>query len=281
MTEKILFENVFKFSSNKNCTGRIKARFNINNGEIDPIEEYTKNLHIVATRWLYRSEKQRPFFEGDIAIGFVRLKNLWLLTTIKRVTKDLGIENGINYEGEILEEYRPYFGRVLVEYQPQKGEQNKCVKYDTIKDRLFINQILPAIYDGEDFPGYDKVKLSYTQLETIINRNKKDWVAALSNQKGVYLITDTLTGKLYVGSASSKEEMLLKRWKDYVNNGHGGNVELKKLVEEKGFDYVKKYFQYSLLENYNSRVDSKIICDREQWWKQVLCSKGESGYNRN
>ena len=281
MTEKILFENVFKFSSNKNCTGRIKARFNINNGEIDPIEEYTKNPDIVATRWLFWSKKQRPFFEGDIAIGFVRLKNLWLLTTIKRVTKDLGIENGINYEGEILEEYRPYFGRVLVEYQPQKGEQNKCVKYDTIKDKLFINQILPAIYDGEDFPGYDKVKLSYTQLETIINRNKKDWVAALSNQKGVYLITDTLTGKLYVGSASSKEEMLLKRWKDYVNNGHGGNVELKKLVEEKGFDYVKKYFQYSLLENYNSRVDSKIICDREQWWKQVLCSKGESGYNRN
>ena len=281
MPEKILFEDVFKFSSNKNCMGRIKARFNMNNGEIDPIEEYTKNPDNVATRWLFWCKKQRPFLEGDIAIGFVRLKNLWLLTTIKRVTKDLGIENGINYEGEIFEEYKPYFGRVLVEYQPQKGEQNKCVKYDTIKDRLFINQILPAIYDGEDFPGYDKVKLSYTQLETIINRNKKDWVAALSNQKGVYLITDTLTGKLYVGSASSKEEMLLKRWKDYVNNGHGGNVELKKLVEEKGFDYVKKYFQYSLLENYNSRVDSEIICDREQWWKQVLCSKGESGYNRN
>ena len=281
MSEKILFEDVFRFSSGNNCTGRIKARFNKENGIADPIEEYKKNPDIVATRWLFWSKKQRPFFEGDIAIGFVRLNNLWLLTTIKRVTKDVGIKNGINYEAEVLEEYRPYFGRVLVEYQTKKGEQNKCVKYDTIKDRLFINQILPAIYDGDDFPGYDKVKLSYAQLETIINRNKKDWVAALSNQKGVYLITDTLTGKLYVGSATSKEGMLLKRWKDYADNGHGHNVELEKLVKEKGFDYVKEHFQYSLLENYNSRVDDDIIRAREQWWKRVLCSGGELGYNRN
>ena len=34
--------------------------------------------------------------------------------------------------------------------------------------------------------------------------------------------------------------MLLSRWTSYVNNGHGGNAELRKLVKEKGFDYVKE-----------------------------------------
>ena len=57
--------------------------------------------------------------------------------------------------------------------------------------------------------------------------------------------------------------MLLQRWSNYVENGHGGNIELKKLVEEKGFDYVKKYFQYSILENYNAKIDDHIILERE------------------
>ena len=74
--------------------------------------------------------------------------------------------------------------------------------------------------------------------------------------------------------------MLLQRWSNYVENGHGGNIELKKLVEEKGFDYVKKYFQYSILENYNAKIDDHIILERESWWKDTLQSRTH-GYNAN
>ncbi len=74
--------------------------------------------------------------------------------------------------------------------------------------------------------------------------------------------------------------MLLQRWSNYVENGHGGNIELKKLVEEKGFDYVKKYFQYSILENYNAKIDDHIILERESWWKDTLQSR-KHGYNAN
>ena len=118
------------------------------------------------------------------------------------------------------------------------------------------------------------------QLEIIIRQNKKDWRAALENQKAVYLITDKNNGKLYVGSATSDYGMLLQRWSNYVENGHGGNIELKKLVEEKGFDYVKKYFQYSILENYNAKIDDHIILERESWWKDTLQSR-KHGYNAN
>ena len=105
-------------------------------------------------------------------------------------------------------------------------------------------------------------------------------MAALENQKAVYLITDANNGKLYVGSATSKNKMLLQRWSNYIENGHGGNKELKELVEKKGFDYVKKYFQYSILENYNAKVDDHVILERESWWKETLQSR-KHGYNAN
>lgn len=83
--------------------------------------------------------------------------------------------------------------------------------YKDLHQELVVQQILPTIYDGDDFPGYDKVKLSYQQLATIIHRGKRDWIAALENQKAVYLITDKRNGKLYVGSATSMSKMLLTR----------------------------------------------------------------------
>ncbi len=113
-------------------------------------------------------------------------------------------------------------------------------------------QILPSIFDGEDFPRYDKVRLSFSQLESIVKRNKSDWISALENQKAVYLITDLNNGKQYVGSAYGENGMLLQRWRNYIKSGHGGNKELVDLVEKVGLDYVKKNFQYSILVNFKT-----------------------------
>ena len=120
------------------------------------------------------------------------------------------------------------------------------------------------------------MRLSFAELETIIERKKADWIGALQNQKAVYLITDKSNGKLYVGSATGDNGMLLQRWTNYVENGHGGNVELKKL----DFDYIKKNFQYSILENFNSKVSDEYILKREAWWKHTLDSM-KHGYNDN
>ena len=143
-----------------------------------------------------------------------------------------------------------------------------------------VLQLLPAAFDGDEFPGYDNVRLSYVQLASILERRKQSWIAALENQKAVYLITDTYNGKLYVGSATSDNGMLLQRWRSYVENGHGENKELVALVKEKGFDYVKQHFQYSILENYNTKIDDHVVLKRESWWKDTLQSK-RFGYNSN
>lgn len=258
---------------------RIKVRFNQSDGIEDPMALYQKDPDSINVCWFLWRNNKRYFNVGDIGICLLKLsQDMWLLTTIKKITKELDIKNGINYEGVELEEYKKYYGRVIVKYH--KKSQNQGLLYENICDELVVNQILPAVFDGYDFPGYDKVRLSYEQLEIVINQNKKDWVSALENQKAVYLITDTHNGKLYVGSATGDNGMLLQRWRNYVNDGHGGNIELKALVEENGLDYVKRNFQYSILENYNAKVDDHVILKRESYWKEVLKSR-EFGYNSN
>ncbi len=123
------------------------------------------------------------------------------------------------------------------------------------------------------FPGYDKVNVSWEDLAGLIETDA--WKTALSNQKGVYLITDTSNGKKYVGSATG-DAMLLGRWRDYISNGHGGNEELKILP----FEHIQKCFKYSILEIFKSTTDDEVIVGRENWWKEVLMTK-EFGYNAN
>lgn len=257
----------------------VKIRFNQFNGKDNPLDLYVRNPEIVNTQSFLWRTKQRYFNVGQIAICLLKLsEDMWLLTTIKKITKELNVYDGINYEGEELEEYKPYFGRVVIKFH--KTFQTQGTFYEKVYEQLEVTQILPTTYQGDDFPGYDNVKLSYEQLSTILNRGKRDWIAALENQKAVYLITDICNGKLYVGSATSDKGMLLQRWKNYVANGHGGNKELIELVNDKGFDYVKQNFQYSILENYNAKIDDHVILERESWWKEILQSR-KFGYNSN
>ena len=273
----LLLKDLLRFSEEE--LNRVKIKFNQHNGFDNPMDLYKNNPEIVNTQWLFWNTKQRYFDVGQIAICLLKLSHdLWLLTTIKLVTKDLGVSGGISFEGEEIERFQPLFGRVIVQYHKTSQSQGRW--FTSLQDELVVNQILPDCFDGDDFPGYDKVRLSFRQLEAIITLGKKDWVAALGNQKAVYLITDKHNGKLYVGSATSNTGMLLQRWSNYVNNGHGGNKELVALVEREGFDYVRENFQYSILENYNAKVDDHIILERESWWKETLQSR-VWGYNSN
>lgn len=217
--EGLLLKDLLHFSEEE--LPNVKIKFNQYNGFNDPMDLYKSNPEIVNTQWLFWNEKQRYFRVGQIAMCFLKLSyDRWLLTTMKRVTKDLGISGGVSFEGEELEEYHSLYGRVIVQYHKTTMAQGRY--FSQLQEELVVNQILPDKYDGEDFPGYDRVRLSFRQLEAIINRGKKDWIAALKNQKAVYLITDKNTGKLYVGSATSDSDMLLQRWSNYVSNGHGG-----------------------------------------------------------
>ena len=277
--DKILLNDILCFSKSEIADVRIK--FNIYNGYTDPLELYKENPDKVNVEWFLWHENRRYFHEGQLAICFLRTStDTWLLTTIKKITKELDVspDGGIGYEAEEVEKYRKYFGRILVKYHNTVKSMGRT--FESLKDELEVLEVLNDHFTGNDFPGYENVRLSYPQLKTIIDRQSPGWIAALQNQKAVYLITDTNTGKLYVGSATAQYGMLLQRWSNYISNGHGGNEGLKEVVELHGFDYVKKYFQYSILENYNARMDDNYILKRESWWKDTLKSR-EYGLNKN
>ncbi|MFA9468175.1 MULTISPECIES: GIY-YIG nuclease family protein [unclassified Streptococcus] len=272
----ILLQDILQFSEEE--LPRVRVKFNNWTGE-NPLQNYLADPETVDNFNLFWRNKNRNYSVGDIAVNLVQMgHDKWLLTTIKRVTKELGVTFGQNYEGQVVEKYSPYFARVILHCK--RPGRAPVFGFQTVADSLEVYEILPEIYGGEAFPGYDNLCLSYQQLELILRLGKKDWLTALTNQKAVYLITDRHTGKLYVGSATSDAGMLLQRWQSYIANGHGGNKGLKKVIDSEGFDYVKEHFQYSLLENYNAKVDDTYILKRESYWKEVLQSRA-FGYNEN
>lgn len=258
---------------------RIKVRFNQSNDVENPRDLFLNNPDEVNRDWFLWRNKQKYFYVGDIGICLVKLSDdEWLLTSIVLITKDLDVCNAINYEAEELEEYRSLFGRLVVRFK--KTTRSQHYNYEVIKDKLEVAQLLPDIYKMNDFPGYDKVNLNYEGLCSAINGNNSTWKEALKGQKAVYVITDTCDnddafrgkGKIYIGSATSNNGLLYSRWKNYADNGTGGNKELEKIKREKGMEYIKKYFTWSIIENFNSKVDDSFILERERFWKKVFNS---------
>ena len=141
--------------------------------------------------------------------------------------------------------------------------------------------------DDNDFPGYHNIKIDYPNLKIKL-KNSDEWRTALKCRKGVYLITDKKTGKLYIGSAYG-ENGIFGRWKTYVEsgfdkneveNGKYPNKEFQNLVKEKGIAYIQENFQYSILETFTDDVSDEYIINRESWWKDCLLSR-KFGYNAN
>lgn len=274
---KIMLNDLLHFDAAE--VPNVRVKFNISNGYDDPLDLYKTNPDEVNVTWFLWHDDRRYFNVGQTAICLLKLRgDQWLLTTIKKITRLLDVTDGVGYDADEVKEYEQYFGRLVVEYHNPCRTMGR--KYENVMDELEVVQILNEQYTGNEFPGYENVRLSYPLLKNIVDRQLPGWVDALRNQKAVYLITDTKTGKMYVGSATSQTGMLLQRWSSYAADGHGGNIELRELVKQQGLDYVKDNFQYSILENYNARMDDGYILKRESWWKETLCTRTH-GYNKN
>lgn len=274
---KIMLNDLLRFDTAE--VPNVRVKFNIYNGYDDPLDLYKTNPDEVNVTWFLWHDDRRYFNVGQTAICLLKLRgDQWLLTTIKKITRLLDVTDGVGYDADEVKEYEQYFGRLVVEYHNPCRTMGR--KYENVMDELEVVQILNEQYTGNEFPGYENVRLSYPLLKNIVDRQLPGWVDALRNQKAVYLITDTKTGKMYVGSATSQTGMLLQRWSSYAADGHGGNIELRELVKQQGLDYVKENFQYSILENYNARMDDGYILKRESWWKETLRTR-EFGYNKN
>ncbi len=249
-----------------------KIRFVKRSSLTDPITLFKENMEELL-RWQYWNyAKNKSFQKGQVTLGLVKIDDeKWLLFHIGQITKDLNLLNSVGYEYETLTQYEKYFGRIIVKYKNRS--QQMVRRAESVINDCVVLQILEDTFDNDIFPGYENVNLSWNDLKRVLP--KVAWNTALKNQKGVYLITDSYTGKMYVGSAYG-DDMLYRRWSCYAETVDGGNVELRGLDH----DYIRNNFRYSILDIYKSTIDDKVIIGREKWWKNTLMTR-LFGYNRN
>lgn len=253
--------------------------FNPNTDAEDPKKQDKVNLEALV----YNRKKSMSFTRGVIAIDFIRIHdNYWLMTGIVKVVKDNGLAQPAT--AEYLT--KKYNFRLVVRFH--KNFQNGIVLAKNIIDELEVIEVWTPdkTLDDKTFPGYKNVSVSYRELKKKLE--SPEWRTALSYRKGVYLITDQRTGKLYVGSAYGANG-ILGRWETYiksgydkneVENGKYPNKKLQELVNEKGLSYIQDNFQYSILETFTDDVSDEYIIGRESWWKEALRSR-QFGYNAN
>lgn len=268
----IKLNDILRLDNLKNVKIRFNLMFRDNWNPIELFKSGDITTMLEGQYWNYN--RYKSYKVGQITVGLVKIKqneDFWLFFHVGIVTKDLNIQNGVGYEYESILDYNKYVGRIIVEFKNKA--QTMIRNAESVLDDCFVSQILPYTFDNDIFPGYENVNLSWGDLKRVID--KDSWKTALQNQKGVYLLTDTSSGKMYVGSAYGGD-MILGRWRSYLKTGHGGNSGLKLLT----LDHIRQNFRFSILDIYKSTTDDITIIDRENWWKEVLQTR-RFGYNDN
>lgn len=182
-------------------------------------------------------------------------------------TPDSGMNsNSVVFELTKTDILSEFTNRLVIDWG--KGTINWCQNGTTEKEILEIRPVVSEIA----FISYDKVLLSYETLHKIVYNKAayKEWEDKLSAVAGVYLITDTKTGKHYVGSASGLEGGIWGRWSQYAHTKHGGNKRLVELITADP-DYCYN-FQYSILEIFPIKRDKHEVLAYEQLYKKKLQS---------
>lgn len=252
----------------------VKIHFAMYNGEEDPIDVYLGGRFDEWQRWQSKLNFERPYVLSLIETS---QKHVWMFAGLHKSAKTTGLKDG-QYYYPLVEDpsCSSLKGRLFVRFEKNFRQ---CYPYaENYASEIVVTELRDAPLSVARFPGYRKVDLSYDELCLIYRQQIQDWTGALSSVAGVYLITDTLDNKLYVGSASGQGG-IWQRWSDYATTGHGGNVELKTLLGS-GDASRARHFRYTILEIADIHDDSASIIERETHWKKILLSR-VCGLNRN
>jgi hypothetical protein len=227
-------------------------------------------------QWQERQTKknfERPYI---LSLIYYRATD-WLYAGIYKSKSSVCVNNNhYQYDTELTDIKKDLIGKLVISFD--KNFRASYLLLEKHYQELYLSEIMKERLSILPFPGYENVNLDYSTLKTIIKNEDLSWKTALKSIKGVYLITDKNNGKLYVGSVYGKEAFWT-RWSQYVYTGHGNNVDLRKLLQEKGEAHLQN-FNFSILEIRSFITDDLEILQREIYWKDVLLTR-EFGYNRN
>ncbi len=217
-------------------------------------------------------------FECEHVIGLIGLQsNKWLFAGVYRMLGHEVAGGRCYYQSEELPGQDEIIGRIIVSHSRTSRASYLWGTPET-ENSYIVSELREKPMSVGDFPGYHATTVSYEVLKTIVSQGVQSWKGALTSLKGIYLIVDTTNGSKYVGSALGADG-LWQRWASYVHTGHGGNVELRAVLREKGAEHVE-HFQYSILEIADSHASDEYVRERESYWKEALLSR-KFGYNKN
>lgn len=234
--------------------------------------------------WSWYTRQQRNFCQGQWVFSFVRIpknSNEWLFVSAAEI---IDTPKNTWAKVSILKRFAPFFGRLIISCYKGNTQSRYVFNLNKYLNDAKVKELLPCLYSGEKFEGYDKVNLPYKKLVAMFEgKIMPTYKEALEQISGVYCLTDTNTGKLYIGSAYG-EGGVAKRWGDYFHSKDGKNKKLIELRKEKEAkkekDYFEKFFTFTLLEFFGKNYDKDKIIAREQYWKECL-STIKNGYNAN
>ena len=250
----------------------IKIHLATHNGREDPIDVYFRGDFKT-----WQEDQNNNNFTRTYVLSLIRhsSNNLWLFAGVYRVTgAEKRAGGGYTYATKLTEHGSDLIGRMIVSYTLTSRATYRLA--EKIADEMLLHEIKAKPLYFDDFSNYKAVLLSRSQLCTLFNQTPQSWKTALSAVSGVYLISDSLTGKLYVGSAYG-ENGIWQRWEEYFNTFHGGNKLLKALHRKSG-EQAFSGFTYSILETMNSDSSPEEVIAVEGRWKDHLLTR-EYGYN--
>lgn len=242
-----------------------------------PIDVYRRGEFEEWQRWQNGHNFTQPFVVSLIQDGATtRWMFAGLFKQVGYTRHDDKPKGGFYYDLERVAAAEYLEGRLFCSSTYTK--RNSYLRGQTLENDLVITELLREKISVGKFPGYKQVNISKDELDLLMRHDTESWRVALSSVKGIYLITDTETGKLYVGKADG-EAGIWGRWSMYSATGHGHN---KALVQELGLRAGDRQrdLRFSLLEIADLQSAPGEIGRREEHWKSILMSR-KTGLNRN
>lgn len=236
------------------------------NGSENPLDVYLAGNFDEWQSW-----QNKLNFNRDFVLSLIGLPEAgkWLFAGVYESKGASQLEGMYYYQLAQRASCSELAGRLVVDF-PRPGRQS-YLKLEKWVEQIVLHEIRPEPLRISEFPGFRMIDLSKAELDVIVRQSITSWRTALSNVSGVYLISDTKSGKLYVGSATG-EAGIWQRWLDYAGNGHGGNKELGDLLKEEGAGRAA-FFRYSVLEIADIHESPESILGRESHWKNILMTR--------
>lgn len=252
-----------------------KVHLAVWNGYEDPLD-----LYLAGKFDAWQAEQKGKNFRLPYVVSLIKTPqpHVWLFAGVYSSNGCRNKEETGLYEYDLtrVESCADLSGRLYVFFQ-RTGRASYLLAQKWA-DRMTIVEYRATPLRVAEFPGYSNVLVRKPVLDIIVSEAIESWKAALSSVAGVYLISDTKAGKLYVGSATGVGG-IWQRWVDYSQTGHGGNKKLRDVLNDEGPGHAN-HFQYSILEIADTHASHEDIIERETFWKNVLLTR-EYGYNGN